>query len=132
MRIWTLALSLLVGLVTAAPAPANSFQDLGLLSASAVDCQGACRQLALFVVKQTTQRITDVQVNDVDGVTGTYNAPNPFTAPLLSQPDVAQSLAFADLLVPSAPAGQSTSFTDLPDVIMSGMSQTSLSSRVLS
>ncbi len=72
-------------------------------------------EFTLVVNQDVTQRITEVQVDDVEGITGGYTAPDPFTAPLLSDAAIAQSLAFSDLGVPSSASNLTTSFTDLPD-----------------
>lgn len=75
-------------------------------------------EVTLTLVENTTERITEVQVDAVEGVTGSWTAPDPFTAPLLSQPSDAQTLAFDALGVPAGAAGLMSSFADLPDVGM--------------
>lgn len=72
----------------------------------------------LDVIEETTQRITEVAVNDVEGVTGNFTAPDPFSAPLLADPIQAQNLAFNDLGVPLGATGLMTSFDDVGDFVM--------------
>ena len=113
-RTWIPLLAVMLGLSMAAPTFAEP-----------ITCDptstGGCLQLGFFLNQDITQRITEVQVTNVESIiSGTHTPLDPFAAPLLSQPDVAQSLAFAALGVPGSPSGLQTSTDDIvPDFVMS-------------
>lgn len=55
----------------------------------------------IIVNSRTENRIVEVMLTGVNGVSGLWTAPDPFTAPLLSDPDAALGLAYAGLGVVS-------------------------------
>ncbi|GJL50972.1 MAG: hypothetical protein NPIRA01_21990 [Nitrospirales bacterium] len=63
----------------------------------------------------TESRFTEVLVTDVNGVSGLFTAPDPFMAPLTSDPTSALSQAFASLGVPN-PVDFSTLVTTTIDI----------------
>ena len=113
-RIWIPLMAIMLGLSMAAPTFAEP------ITCDPFAGQGGCLELGFFLNQDITQRITEVQVTDVESITGTYNAPDPFAAPLLSQQNDAQSLAFNFLGITGTPSGLQTSTEDIvPDFVMS-------------